>query len=75
MMVVVWEEVGGMSHCVLAGIRLPSQGRPGNHRDPGQPKSRAYPHPSKNTETNTNDDSESVIIKAFGLSGFLFSIG
>ena len=23
-----------------------------------------------NTETNTNDDSESVIIKAFGLSGF-----
>ena len=43
------------------------QGHP--PRDPGQPKSRAYPHPSKNTETNTNDDSESVIIK-FGLSGF-----
>ena len=66
-----WEEVSGVcpivSYCVLGGIRLVPRPPP---RDPGQPKSRAYPHPSKNTETNTNDDSESVIIKAFGLSGF-----
>ena len=59
-----------MSHRVLlCPRRNPSCAKAPPPRDPGQPKSRAYPHPSKNTETNTNDDSESVIIK-FGLSGF-----